>query len=32
MRDAQPKAIQLADYQAPAYEVTDTHLKLCIPF
>ncbi|HCG77715.1 MAG TPA: aminopeptidase N [Oceanospirillales bacterium] len=27
MRDAQPKAIQLADYQAPAYEVTDTHLK-----
>ncbi len=27
MRDAQPKAIQLADYRAPAYEVTDTHLK-----
>ena len=27
MRDAQPKAIQLADYQAPAYQVTDTHLK-----
>jgi aminopeptidase N len=27
MRDAQPKSIQLADYQAPAYEVTDTHLK-----
>ena len=27
MRDAQPKAIQLADYRAPAYEVTDTHLR-----
>lgn len=27
MRDAQPKAIQLADYRAPAYDVTDTHLR-----
>ncbi|MEK9766551.1 MAG: hypothetical protein VW274_08725 [Thalassolituus sp.] len=27
MRDAQPKAIQLADYKAPTYEVTETHLR-----
>ena len=27
MRDAQPKAIQLADYQPPEYEVLDTHLR-----
>lgn len=27
MRDAQPKAIQLSDYCAPTYEVTDTHLR-----
>jgi len=27
MRDAQPTAIQLADYKAPTYEVTETHLR-----
>lgn len=27
MQDAQPKAIQLADYKAPEYEVVETHLR-----
>ena len=27
MQDAQPKAIQLADYTAPEYEVAETQLR-----